>query len=294
MEQVFLSYIPHGINAKHFFRCTSEEDLNGVTELHKQLFPEGGVEFVVLYNNRNIRRKMTGDVILAYRQFLLGLPEQERSRCRLVLHTQPVDDNGTDIPALIRDCANEIKAVFSPERIETKTLNYLYNLSDVVINLASNEGFGLATAEALMAERLIIVNVTGGLQDQCGFVDENGIYLHESLHFNAQWGSNHDGRYKQHGEWVLPCFPVQRALIGSPPTPYIFDDRCSWEDAGEKIREVYNMSQEEKIRRGRLGREYVLTQGFSSEEMCKRFIEGFEAVMQQWLPRQKYMVLKSE
>ena len=35
--------------------------------------------------------------------------------------------------------------------------------------MASNEGFGLGTAEALMAGTPIVVNVTGGMQDQCGF-----------------------------------------------------------------------------------------------------------------------------
>ena len=37
------------------------------------------------------------------------------------------------------------------------------------MNLASNEGFGLGTCESLMSGTPIIVNVTGGLQDQCGF-----------------------------------------------------------------------------------------------------------------------------
>ena len=37
------------------------------------------------------------------------------------------------------------------------------------MNMASNEGFGLGTCESLMAGTPIIVNVTGGLQDQCGF-----------------------------------------------------------------------------------------------------------------------------
>ena len=42
-------------------------------------------------------------------------------------------------------------------------------MADVTINMASNEGFGLGTCESLMCGTPIIVNVTGGLQDQCGF-----------------------------------------------------------------------------------------------------------------------------
>ena len=46
-------------------------------------------------------------------------------------------------------------------------------------------------------------------------------------------GPNHDGRIKEHGSWVKPFDPASRNLQGSPPTPYIFDDRCKWEDAGD-------------------------------------------------------------
>ena len=52
------------------------------------------------------------------------------------------------------------------DRLDEKEMNILYNVADVTINIASNEGFGLATAESLMAGTPIVVNVTGGLQDQ--------------------------------------------------------------------------------------------------------------------------------
>ena len=165
-------YIPHGVDITQFRKLDTPEELAQVDDARKRLFGDDDVQFVVLYNNRNIRRKMTGDVILAYRKFLLGLPENARNRCRLLMHTQPVDENGTDLVAVIRDCAPEIKVVFSTDRIDTPTLNRMLNLSDVVINLASAEGFGLGTLEAIAAERMIVANVTGGLQDQMGFVND--------------------------------------------------------------------------------------------------------------------------
>ena len=90
----------------------------------------------------------------------------------LLMHTQPVDENGTDLPKVIEDCTNDINVIFADNRYSEKELNYLYNLADVTINVASNEGFGLATAESVMAGKPIIVNVTGGMQDQCGFRDK--------------------------------------------------------------------------------------------------------------------------
>jgi glycosyltransferase involved in cell wall biosynthesis len=292
LEPWQVSYVPHGINEKQFFKIEDSAQLPELAEFRKKLFRNDDVEFAVLYNNRNIRRKMTGDVVLAFQKFFASLSPEEKTKVRLVLHTQRVDENGTDLPALIRDVAPEIPVVFSEQRVETKYLNMLYNCCDTVINLASNEGFGLGTAEALMAELPIIVNVTGGLQDQCGFKNEVGEYLHEDREYNAQWGSNHDGKYRAHGEWAFPVFPAQRALIGSPPTPYIFDDRCKWEDAADEIRKLYDMGKEERERRGKLGREYMLQEGFNAIEMCNRFIDNIETACTKWIPRKRFTLVK--
>jgi glycosyltransferase involved in cell wall biosynthesis len=293
MTKVFLKYIPHGINSSNFYKIEgNKQELPELEEFRKKLFGGDEVDFMVLYNNRNIRRKMTGDVVLAFQRFYHTLTPEQQQKVRLVLHTQRVDDNGTDLPALCRDVAPEVPVIFSDARIETKYLNMLYNCADTVINLASNEGFGLGTAEALMAEVPIIVNVTGGLQDQCGFKNEAGEYIHEDKEYCEAWGSNHDGRFKDCGEWALPVFPSQRALIGSPPTPYIFDDRCKWEDAAEEIRKLYDMDKTERARRGKLGREYMMTQGYSAEEMCNRFIDGIERTLKTWTPRKRFELIK--
>ncbi len=36
--------------------------------------------------------------------------------------------------------------------------------------------------------------------------------------------TNHFGKYKKAGKWAFPVFPSNMSLIGSVPTPYIFDD----------------------------------------------------------------------
>ena len=85
----------------------------------------------------------------------------------------------------------------------------------------------------------IIVNVTGGLQDQCGFKNDKGEYLTAEDYVELQ--SNHRGTYTNHGEWVKPVFPSNISCQGSPLTPYIFDDRCSFEDLGECLLEWYKV-----------------------------------------------------
>jgi hypothetical protein len=172
----------------------------------------------------------------------------------------------------------------------------LYNVSDVVISLTSNEGFGIGTLEAIMAERMIIANVTGGLQDQMGFVDEDGKFLDPEVHFGPNWGTNADKRYTQCGEWCLPIFPNNRALIGSPATPYIFDDRADWNEAAVAIRQVYDMTPEERQRRGKLGREYAMKRevGMTTEHMCNRFIANIDDLLEKWTPKKSFDIYKGE
>jgi glycosyltransferase involved in cell wall biosynthesis len=290
-----LTYIPHGIDTKKFFPIQEDDTENQtkMAEARKALFQENDIDFTVFYNARNLRRKMTSDVLLAYNHFLKQLPKEEAEKCRMVMHTAPVDEAGTDLPAVIRDVVPDIKVIFSKDKVNADMLNSFYNIADVTINLASNEGFGLGTCESMLAGTPIIVNVTGGMQDQCGFKNDDGEYLDPERDYTYEWGSNHDGRFKDHGEWVLPVWPVSRSLQGSPLTPYIFDDRCSWEEAGDKIMEVYKMTREERKRRGELGRQYALNEGmFSAEKMGELFIEHMDRTFENWKPRQRYTLIK--
>jgi glycosyltransferase involved in cell wall biosynthesis len=167
-------------------------------------------------------------------------------------------------------------------------MNYIYNSADVYINLASNEGFGLGSAEALMTETPIIVNVTGGLQDQCGFKKEDGSYLTADDY--VELGSNHRGKYKNHGEWVKPVFPSNISCQGSPLTPYIFDDRCQYEDAGDAIKYWYDKDPEEREKCGKLGKEFLLDDdvAISAKKMCERVIESANEAFDKFKPRKRY------
>ena len=290
----YQAYIPHGINPNRFHSLPANHQK--MLETRKNLFGDAEVDFVLFYNSRNIRRKQTSDIILAFAEFMRKLPSEKREKCRFILHTQPVDENGTDLPAVIRDVTPDVEKyiIFSPHRTEADYLNHLYNIADVTINISSNEGFGLGTCESLMAGTPIIVNVTGGLQDQCGFMTDEGIYLDPEKHFTYDWGSNHDGRYKKHGEWSFPVFPSNRSLQGSPLTPYIFDDRVKFEDVAERIMEVYSLSRDERKRKGSIGAAYANNVGkFTSHHMCNSFIEHINKVLDVWTPRKKFELVKA-
>ena len=146
----------------------------------------------------------------------------------------------------------------------------------------------------------IVNNITGGLQDQCGFklkdkwLSENDYRdnIH-SLHNDKKWADNPDLTW---GEWVKPVWPRTRSLQGSPPTPYIFDDRCRWDEAGEKVKEWYDLGNEERERCGELGREFTLREdvGMSSKNMCARFVKDMDTCMNEFEPRARYTLYDTE
>jgi len=278
-----VSYVPHGINQYKF--CPIDDNPYLYEEYKKfeeKFYSDNKVQFVIFWNNRNIRRKQPGDVILAYKKFCDKLSKKDANKCCLFMHTQILDENGTDLFAVKENICPEYKVVFSDARIDDKTLNFFYNLADVTLNIASNEGFGLSGAESIMAGTCIINNVTGGLQDQCGFYQEkpNGK-SYETIYDGHP--SNSDGIYKSHGEWAFPIFPTSHSLQGSIATPYIFDERCEPEDVAIKLLECFNLGRNELKRRGLLGRYYAKHEGrLNSEYMCSRMAESLNKLMAEW------------
>ena len=131
-------------------------------------------------------------------------------------------------------------------------MNLLYNTSDVNLLISSNEGWGLSLTEAMMAGRMIIANVTGGMQDQMRFEHEG-----KWIDFTPEFPSNHRGTVKDCGEWAVPVFPSNISMVGSVPTPYIFDDRCSPEDVAIALEQVYSLGKQERDRRGLKAREWA-------------------------------------
>ena len=233
---------------------------------------------------------MTSDALLAFQEFRNRIPKEKQDKVAFLMHTQPMDENGTDLRRLVRHLMPECNVVFSENKLSSKELNQLYNIADVTINIASNEGFGLGTCESLMTGTPIIVNVTGGLQDQCGFKNEKGEYLTADDYIEL--GSNHRGTYLKHGEWVKPVFPTNRSLQGSPMTPYIFDDRCDYEEAGQCLLEWYKAGSEERERCGNKGIEFVKDKNISmdSKEMCGKFIESMDSAFNKFEQKPRYIM----
>ena len=285
-------FIPHGKDP-NIYKPLNDNDPE-LVKAKQQMFKGKDPKFVVYFNSRNIRRKQIPDTMLAFRAFLDSLPKEEAKDCYLILKTEPVTDAGTDLPKVKEylfdeSYSNNVHFIFN--KLTDQQLNILYNVADVQILLTCNEGWGLANTEAMLSGTPIIANTTGGMQDQMRFVDENGEWFTPS----ADVPSNHRGTYKEHGEWAFPVYPTSRSIQGSPPTPYIYDDRCAWEDACERIKECYKLGKKELKRRGLKGREWAIGDeaGFTSEHQANRVMDALNTLFKTWKPREKYEIINT-
>lgn len=284
-DKVLLHYVPHGID-NECFKPIPKDDPQ-LVEFRKRLYGDRQVKFTLLYNSRNVHRKRTSNIILAYRQFCDNLPKEEAMKCSLILHTEIMQDAGTNLLAVKEALCPEYHIVFSPGKLSPIDMNLLYNVADVTVNASSNEGFGLSIAESIMSGTPVVATVTGGLQDQIGQVTDDG----KPVEFSADFGSNNVGKYKKCGAWAYPVWPVTRMIQGSIPTPYIFDDIAKWEDFAEGFMYWYLMGDEKRTKCGQVGRDWALGEGgLNSKNMGQQFIDGMEYVFANWTPPKKFGV----
>ena len=294
IETKIIDYVPHGMNSEVFYPIKeNSEDAEKMEEIKKRLFGDKESKFTLFFNSRNIRRKSIPDTMLAWKYFIDQLPQEEADSCYFVLHTDLVSEAGTDLKA-VRDYlfgSDYRNIIISSEKVPASTLNAFYNIADAQILLSSAEGWGLALTEAMLTGTPIIGNVTGGMQDQMRFEDENGDWFTPS----ADVPSNHTGKYKKHGKWAFPVFPNNRSLVGSPRTPYIWDDRCRPEDATEQIMKLYNMSHSERKEAGLEGLEWATGDeaGFTSGKMAKKVENNIDKLFATWTPRKNYELINT-
>mgnify|MGYP003624511645 FL=1 len=278
-----IKYVPHGIDEKVFYPIApANEDF---IKFKNETLKNKELDFVAFFNSRNIARKHPHDLVLGYRLFCDMIGEEAAKKCGLVMHTQVVDQHGTDLKALKEALCDPayVNILFSTNRLTSAQLNCLYNIADVTVLPSSNEGWGLSLTESMMSGTMIIANVTGGMQDQMRFEDDKGEWFTPS----PEIPSNHRGTYKKHGEWAIPVFPNNISLQGSPATPYIYDDRCNPEDIATALLEAYNLNAKERNAKGMKGREWALSEeaSFTSKSMTEGIVNGINQTLDDFEPR---------
>ena len=291
VEGVDLTYVQHGIN-ENLYRPIKKTDPD-FADYYDFLTTRGYDKFdtIFFFNSRNIRRKSISDLILAYRLFCDTLTKEEAEQCLMLLHTDRVDQNGTDLPALIKALCPDYNVKFSDGKLPANQLNFLYNVASMTCQPSSAEGFGLSVMESIMSGTPILGTVIGGIQDQMGFTHDDGTPVTLS-DFSTEWPSNSDGRFTKHGEWAFPVWP-QINLQGSPMTPYIYDSRPNIGDIAIQLGKAHSLGREELDRRGLVGREWAIENGFNSKGMANAFIESMNRCFENFNGRERFTLVSA-
>ena len=237
---VDLSHIPHSVDTDVFKKYSDQDVLSFKKNSVK---PKDMDKFIFFWNNRNARRKQSGSLIYWFKDFLdiVG-----HDKAMLIMHTDAKDPNGQDLFAIMNELGlNDGQLLLSENKYPSEILAMMYNLADCTINISDAEGFGLATLESLSCETPIIVNMTGGLQEQVT-----------------------DGE-----EWFgIGLEPTSKAIIGSQDVPFIYEDRLSKEVVVDALLKMYNMSQEERTALGKAGRGHVM-KNYNFEDFKKKWVD---------------------
>jgi len=241
------SYLPHAVDGDIFKPMGPREK--------EEFKSERGLndKFVCFWNSRNARRKQSGTLIWWFKEFLdlVG-----HDKATLIMHTDVKDQNGQDLESIIHELGlTNGEVLFSQQKITSENLAAVYNMADLTICISDAEGFGLSTLESLSCGTPILVNMTGGLQDQV--TDGNGNWFGIGLE------------------------PSSKAIIGSQQVPYIYEDRLDKDDFLEAMVKLYEMSPEEREKLGSDGRKWT-QERFNFEKFANSWDELFMRINEEW------------
>tara|TARA_A100001037_G_scaffold290243_1_gene302838 strand:+ start:6772 stop:8049 length:1278 start_codon:yes stop_codon:yes gene_type:complete len=256
-------YIPHGVCPNTYFPMKHTD----LENFKNAVCNDKAYDFIILSNNVNISRKQLPSIVSAYSKFGDKLKPQDAERILLLLHTDPTFQTGTDLRTLADAICPKYDVAFSTTILDDVNLNSLYNIADITINTASNEGFGLSTLESMMAGTPVIVSKTGGLVDQ------------------TILSSGDTGR------WCSVIEPNNRNLTGSQQVPYIYADLCSEVDIATAMKYWYDMDGEERTSRGISGREYA-QENLNVKLMCDRVANGIKTTIDNFVPHERISLIK--
>ena len=254
------TYIPHAVDPAHFKPVTDEQRNKLRTD---NLNPADVDKFIIFWNNRNARRKQSGTLLWWYKNWIEDHGLQEK--VQLIMHTDPKDVHGQDLVHIANriDLVTNRQVLFSTEKVPIDLMGAFYNMADVTINISDAEGFGLSTLESLYCGTPIIVNMTGGLQEQ--IIGEGGPF-------------------------GVPLFPSSKSVIGSQQVPYIYEDRVNESHFKSALSNMYDMGHEERKKLGTAGRNHAIT-NYGFDDFKQKWVNIMTKVHEEhgsWDTRKKY------
>ena len=260
-------YLPHAVNSNIFYKYKTDEMVKISEDVKKRISIDSTKNFknknkkLFFWNNRNARRKQSGTLIWWFKEWL---DKVGQDKAALLMHTDPRDPHGQDLPHIMQALnMTDGQILLSTNKIQPEDLANIYNAADFTINISDAEGFGLATLESLSCGTPIIVNMTGGLQEQV----TNG----------KDW-------------FGIGIQPASRTVIGSLNVPYIYEDRICKEDFHRALDSALNMSDKKYKKMSVQGRAHV-SENYNFEKYEKRWVKIMDEIVEKhgsWETRENY------
>jgi glycosyltransferase involved in cell wall biosynthesis len=236
-------YHPHAVDSRVFKMAKTDEEKTQTQVIRERILNstinhKNPNKKIFFWNNRNARRKQSGTLVWWFKEFL---DEVGHDKAMLLMHTDARDQHGQDLPHIIEHLGvNDGQVLLSTNKVDAVNLASMYNAADFTINISDAEGFGLSTLESLSCGTPIIVNMTGGLQEQVT-----------------------DG--KDWFGWGIQ--PASKAIIGSLQVPYIYEDRMSQEDFTNTLKKALKVSKKAYVKMSTGGIKHVIDNyGFEQYE----------------------------
>jgi glycosyltransferase involved in cell wall biosynthesis len=250
------NYIPHAVPTEIFHPIPVEEAAAAKVNL---LGRERADHFIGLWIGRNARRKMASDIIVSWSMFINELQKKHGHRnATLLMHTDPLDQEGPNLHHVIRTFGVEDRVVFSRDRAEFQQMKVLHGVSDFSVNRSCAEGFGLPILEALQCGKPVIALKTGGLTRQV---------------------ENHRNGF-QHG---IALEPEVKSLVGNQMVPYIYEDHISHETVAKAFMDMYEMGPEKRKELGEAAREHALND-YHINDMIENWDKSLSWLFENWKP----------
>ena len=251
--EVDCTYLPHTVDST-VFKPMSDEEV-------APLLSKDG-KFTFFWISRNAHRKLPANVIWWFADFL---NEVGHDKARLIMHTDARDEHGFDLEKIaIERGLTRDNFLISNARMPPQELAKIYNAADCTINLSFAEGFGVGILESLACGTPVIVNMTGGLQDQVT-----------------------DGT-----EWFgIGIKPATKSLAGGLGiVPFIYEDRVAGEDVVAAMKKMLSMTRAERKALGMKGRQHF-EKNFSMESYRDNWVKVMDEVIEKngsWDNRKNY------
>ncbi len=145
-----LNVVPHGVDTSAFYPLSTEEIIN----FRREYFGANSNKFIVSNINRNQPRKDIPSTIFAFLEAKYTWPGHLPEPF-LYLHCNPMDPAGWDIRVIMMQLdlieGVDFQLLHSASDkffVDIKTLNRIYNASDVCVTSTLGEGWGLSFSEA--------------------------------------------------------------------------------------------------------------------------------------------------